>query len=244
MLAVLMAGALHVALPPPLPDPPHGVPAPASTWSEDPPSSRFSRLLRNSSRRFLLPTLEVGVCNLPYLFVSLGFATFDATVGKRHTPLNEARDAILEFNNWHEPSFRNWALNMTSLPVFPDRDAMGYNYLMHPWLGATIHMLYRNHGVSWWQSIAIVVMWAILWEYLVEAAAERPALNDVLANTGGAMLGEALFRTKMLIKAQMAPGIPRSVLMAIIDPFGTLEDIVLDVAADHLHLGPVVNYLR
>ena len=90
----------------------------------------------------------------------------------------------------------------------------------------------------------IVLVWAILWEYLAESSSERPSLNDVMANTAGAVLGEGLFRAKTLLKQQMPPGVSRTVLLALIDPFGTMETAVLDVAERRLGASTLVNYLR
>jgi len=33
---------------------------------------------------------------------------------------------------------------MFQLPVFPDHDNLIYNFGIHPWVGATIHLLYRK----------------------------------------------------------------------------------------------------
>ncbi len=242
LLSILLAGTLQGGVAPE-PFRQLGIPAPGQGWVEDPPTSRAHRAFKNTTRRLLLPTLEVGLCNVPSIVFGLTFSLFDQRIPKDF-PLRRAKDAAFDILAWHVPSFQQWQTNILALPVFPDRDSHVFNFIIHPWVGLTVHMLYRNHGATWWQAALAVILWAVFWEYVAEASYERPALNDILANTGGALLGEGMWRAKELIRNQMAPGIPRTLLLALLDPFGTLETVVLDVAEYKLGMRPVVGYLR
>lgn len=198
---------------------------------------------KRTSRRFLLPSLEIAAANAPSVVLSVTFASFNLFV-RPDLPLQEAQDNFWRFNNWNEPTYGNWVRNLTTAPVFPDRDELFVNYFIHPWVGATIHLLYRNHGASFVESLILTFLWAAIWEFISEGAYERPSLNDIMANTAGALAGEAQFRAKEVLLRQMRPGPLRTVLLSVIDPFGMAETVVLDVAEQHLGLGPVVTYLR
>jgi hypothetical protein len=237
LLPVLLCGVLHVTIP-------------ASSASSAPVVAQEADLLemghrafQRAAKKFLLPTLELGALYVPSVVWATSFSVFNATV-RPDLPLQQYQDRFWAFNHWNEPTFERWTEHITSPPVFPDKDGPAVNYLIHPWVGASVHMLYRNHGASFWEAFVLTVIWAVLWEYVAEAGYERPSLNDVMANAGGALMGEAGYRAKVLLLRHMAPGFPRDALVTLLDPFGALEDIVLDAAEHHASVGPLVRYLR
>jgi hypothetical protein len=203
----------------------------------------LQRGVKNTSRRFLLPTLEIGICYTPSLALSFAASTFNVAVDGE-LPLQSAQDAFWKFNNWNEPTYANWGRNLVSPPVWPDRDALFVNYFIHPWVGATVHLLYRNHGASFWESFFLTFLWAVVWEFVAEGAYERPSLNDIVANVSGALMGEAQHRAKLLVRARVHDERLKLVLLSVIDPFGMLETVVLDFAEHQLNLGPLVQYAR
>jgi hypothetical protein len=204
---------------------------------------RAHRGFKRTTQTFLLPTLEVGACYVPSMALTLVFATFNATVGGDR-PLQSAQDAFWKFNNWNEPTYEIWGRNLVTPPVWPDRDELFVNYFIHPWVGATVHMLYRNHGASFWQALGLTFLWALAWEFIAEGAYERPSMNDIVANMAGALAGEAQFRAKVLVQQQVKDILLRTFLLGVIDPFGSLETVVLDVAQNQLRMGGLVQYLR
>lgn len=218
------------------------------SWTASLP--RFARLetglelARYTSRRFLIPTMMVGLAETPSLAWAVSFATLDATGLVDKMPFAAERQAFWDFNNWVQPSFARWYTHLTEPPKWPDGDELFVNYVVHPWVGYQIHLLYRNHGASMVESILWVVFWAFFWEFIAEAGFEHPSGNDLVANFAGGLMGEAAWRAKQLIMDQMRPGFPRNALLAIIDPVGTLEMLLFDVAESHAGMGPVVRWLR
>jgi hypothetical protein len=240
LLPVMFAGALQVGLPTP---PALGIPAPAESWTSDPPPSRLHRAFQNTTRLYLVPTLSVAAFNTPSVLMSLLYPPANSVL-ERIPAARTARGVAFKILAWHQPSYAQWRHNVISPPVFPDRDNLIFNFGIHPWVGSAIHLAYRNHGVSFFQSLILVMLWATFWEYVAEAAYERPALNDILANSCGALMGEAIFQAKRMIMAEMPAGVPRNVLLAVVDPFFAIETSILDVADHTLGLHPLVVYLR
>ena len=69
---------------------------------------------------------------------------------------------------------------------------------MHPWAGGIYYMSARGSGYNKWESFAYTAfMSTFLWEYGVEAFAEKPSWQDLFVTPIlGSLLGEQFFRWK------------------------------------------------
>lgn len=101
------------------------------------------------------------------------------------------------FNN----SCRSWAeaksnLNRawTSPPVW-DKDAWGTNFAGHPFIGSLYYNTFRSQGASPRTSFLFSTGQSLLWEYVIEAIAEQPSIQDLLfTSTLGSVFGELSHR--------------------------------------------------
>ena len=101
------------------------------------------------------------------------------------------------FTNWDKdnpPSHHNihprWKENIQTPPVW-DNDGIFWNWLGHPYVGASLYTLAREHQLSWKQSCVYSFMThTLLWEYGWEALMEPPSAIDILtASVLGCPLG-------------------------------------------------------
>jgi hypothetical protein len=236
-LPVLLVGLLH-GTPAPAQVEPAWLPAPVLRLAEP-----AHRLFQKTTRRYLLPTLEVGFAHS----FSFGWGVTLATLNQPQMDkfgFDLVRRAFWDILYWHMPSYRFWGWNLTHPPIWTDHDGYVVNFLVHGWTGATIHLLYRNHGASVVEGFLFAFLWSLVWEYVSEGAYERPSLNDIMVNTTGALAGEAVYRAKVLVKDQMPPSVERAVILAVLDPLGETESLLLDIMEERLGMRSLVMYLR
>jgi hypothetical protein len=98
------------------------------------------------------------------------------------------------FSKWKKSENGNigdhYKAAFTKPPVI-DRDTWWNDYLGHPYQGAFDYNLLRSQGAPWWQSALFVTLHSTLFEYAIEAAEERPSIQDlILTPVGGALMGE------------------------------------------------------
>lgn len=105
-------------------------------------------------------------------------------------------------SNWDEDDKDNslselgekWWDNVSNGPVW-DEDDWWLNWIGHPYWGATYYIHARHYAYSRWESFwyAFVVS-NVLYEYGVEAFAEEPSIQDLIATPiGGWLVGEFIF---------------------------------------------------
>lgn len=111
--------------------------------------------------------------------------------------------------NWDKQGFHedvhnaanNWWDNVSSGPVW-DKDSWFINYVTHPYWGAIYYMQARNAGYSEFDSFLYSAFTStFLWEYGVEAFAEKPSIQDLIVTPVlGSLLGEQFYKMSNHIK--------------------------------------------
>lgn len=88
---------------------------------------------------------------------------------------------------------KRWWDNVSKLPVW-DKDDHFINYIMHPYFGAVYYMGARDSGFGPWGAFLYSTAMSTLWEYGMEAVAEKPSIQDlVFTPTGGWFIAEYAF---------------------------------------------------
>lgn len=87
----------------------------------------------------------------------------------------------------------------TSPPVW-DEDIFFHNFLGHPYAGAFYYNMVRSQGATAWQSFGYALFQSTFWEYVVEALAEQPSIQDLfITPVIGSLLGELFNRWSLHI---------------------------------------------
>lgn len=106
-----------------------------------------------------------------------------------------------------------------------DGDRWQINLVGHGLMGSELYLRARQCGHGALPSIAFTAAASALWEYGVEVYNARPSANDLVwTPLGGALIGELRFVTWGA--AGRLPRGWRTVVRAIVDPFGELERAV------------------
>lgn len=108
-----------------------------------------------------------------------------------------------QFSKWEDDSFSRGGSNFvrawTELPVW-DGDVAFHNWIGHPYAGAFYYNMMRSQGGTIRQSFAFAVFQSVMWEYVVEAVAEQPSIQDLIATPiMGSVLGELFNRWSVAI---------------------------------------------
>ncbi len=108
-----------------------------------------------------------------------------------------------QFSKWDDDSLSRGSSNFrrawTELPVW-DGDVAFHNWIGHPYAGAFYYNMLRSQGGTVRQSFAFAVFQSVMWEYLVEAVAEQPSIQDLIATPiMGSVLGELFNRWSVAI---------------------------------------------
>ena len=127
-----------------------------------------------------------------------------------------------EETNWEEGAFDHGLSNLgrawSTLPVW-DRDGAFHDWFGHPYAGAFYYNMMRSQGATVGQSFAYCVAQSVLWEYVLEAAAEQPSIQDLVSTPiMGAALGEALHRWSISILRKGRLNFGEKVLVFLLNP--------------------------
>jgi len=103
-----------------------------------------------------------------------------------------------------------------------DGDRWQINLVGHGLMGSELYLRARQCGHGALPAIAFAAISSAVWEYGVEVYNARPSANDLVwTPLGGALLGELRYATWEI--AGRLPRGWRTVLRAVVDPFGELE---------------------
>ncbi len=107
-----------------------------------------------------------------------------------------------DVSNWSEESKdaslgelgEQWLNNVKDGPVV-DEDDKWLNWIAHPYWGATYYIHARHYAYSKWESFLYsAFVSTCLYEYGIEAFAEKPSIQDlILTPIGGWLVGEYIF---------------------------------------------------
>ncbi|MGH9317484.1 MAG: DUF3943 domain-containing protein [Thermoanaerobaculia bacterium] len=99
---------------------------------------------------------------------------------------------------WSDDPLSNAAENLKrawTLPPVWDNDGWYHNYVGHPYAGSIYYNMLRSQGATQMQSFLFSTLQCVLFEYVIEAVAERPSIQDLIfTSTLGSVLGEVFHR--------------------------------------------------
>lgn len=127
-----------------------------------------------------------------------------------------------QFTKWDDDAYQRGSSNFrrawTQPPVW-DGDVAFHNWLGHPYAGAMYYNMIRSQGGTVRQSFAFAVFQSVMWEYLFEAVAEQPSIQDLIATPiMGAVLGELFNRWSVAILRQGPLNFGEKALVFFLNP--------------------------
>ncbi len=109
----------------------------------------------------------------------------------------------------------------TNPPVWDD-DHWFHNYLGHPYGGSVYYNTVRCQGASPVQSFVFSAALSVQWEYVFEAVAEQPSIQDLLITpVAGSLLGEVVNQATLAMK-QNGTNILEKAFILIMNPMSIL----------------------
>lgn len=109
-----------------------------------------------------------------------------------------------DVTNWSDRPLAKAGDNLRyawSHPPVWDRDSWAINYIGHPMAGALSYNSLRSQGATVLQSFIFSTGQSLFWEYVVEAIAEKPSIQDLLfTSTIGSLLGEGINQMTIQMK--------------------------------------------
>lgn len=116
----------------------------------------------------------------------------------------------------------NFEQAWTQPPVW-DRDGWAVNYVGHPMVGMYTYLIPRNMGAGRARSFLFSTVASFGWEYVFEAWAEQPSIQDLLiTSTVGSLLGEAVFQlTRALLRGGLRGW--EKVVLTVVNPVYVIE---------------------
>jgi hypothetical protein len=127
-----------------------------------------------------------------------------------------------EFSKWDDTAYQRGSANLkrawTEPPVW-DGDNVFNNYMGHPYAGAFYYNMMRSQGGTVWQSVGYTVFQSALWEYVVEAVAEQPSIQDLIVTpVAGSLLGELFHQLSLEILKKGNLNFGQKVLVFFLNP--------------------------
>jgi len=94
--------------------------------------------------------------------------------------------------DWTQDAWRNVKRSLSTLPVWDDDDWQ-LNYIGHPIAGSYYYNSLRSQNASIFHSFLFATAQSFIWEYFIEATAEKPSTQDLFVTPiAGAILGESI----------------------------------------------------
>ncbi|HET9251611.1 MAG TPA: DUF3943 domain-containing protein [Candidatus Eisenbacteria bacterium] len=109
----------------------------------------------------------------------------------------------------------------TKPPVMDD-DGWFHNYVGHPYGGSVYYNSVRSQGATVPESFLTNLVLSTQWEYIFEAVAERPSIQDlVITPVVGSVLGELIHRTTTRLRRNGTTTFEK-VFIAVLNPAGAI----------------------
>ena len=103
-------------------------------------------------------------------------------------------------------------------PPIMDDDHWFHNYVGHPYGGSLYFNSVRSQGATVRQSVFMSAVLSTQWEYLIEAVAERPSIQDlVITPIIGSALGELIHSATLKMK-RGGTTLPEKALILVLNP--------------------------
>ena len=96
------------------------------------------------------------------------------------------------------PLFKRWHDHVIKEGSEWDHDKFYFNYILHPYAGASYFMAARSCGFNFWKSaLYSSIVSTVGWEYGIEAFMERPSIQDLFVTpVVGSCIGEGFYHIK------------------------------------------------
>jgi Domain of unknown function (DUF3943) len=102
--------------------------------------------------------------------------------------------------DWTQDAWRNLKRSFSAPPVWDDDDWQ-LNYIGHPIAGSFYYNSLRSQNASIFHSFLFATAQSFIWEYFIEATAEKPSAQDLIVTPiVGAILGESAHRLTMSMR--------------------------------------------
>lgn len=186
---------------PPIEAPPQVVVPPTRDTPANKGPTTPSRVLSNEPatyKNYFIPAVEIPVfiflLNQADRVIFSEVDTFDTTLS----------------SGWEQVTHGEWVV---------DQDDFVVNQIGHPYQGTIYYSAARSSGLNFWESWLYANAGSYLWETYGENS--NPSINDQIASgTGGALLGEPLFRLANLLvnSGEGHPGFFRTLGATILSP--------------------------
>jgi hypothetical protein len=99
--------------------------------------------------------------------------------------------------DWTQDAWNNMRHSLSMLPVW-DKDDWQINYVGHPIAGSLYYNSLRSQNASIFHSFLFATAQSFIWEYIIEATAEKPSTQDlIITPIVGSLLGESVHRLTM-----------------------------------------------
>jgi len=99
--------------------------------------------------------------------------------------------------DWTQDAWRNVKRSLSTPPVWDDDDWQ-LNYIGHPIAGSYYYNSLRSQNASIFHSFLFATAQSCIWEYFIEATAEKPSIQDLIVTPiVGSILGESTHRLTM-----------------------------------------------
>ena len=99
--------------------------------------------------------------------------------------------------DWSQDAWRNMKRAISAPPVWDDDDWQ-LNYIGHPIAGSYYYNSLRSQNASIFHSFLFATAQSFIWEYFIEATAEKPSTQDLIVTPiAGAILGESTHQLTM-----------------------------------------------
>lgn len=126
-----------------------------------------------------------------------------------------------DWTGWSSQFIADGAGNLedawTGPPVMDD-DWWFHNYVGHPYGGSVYYNMVRSQGASQTESFLFVALMSTQWEYVFEAIAEQPSIQDLIVTpVAGWFLGE-LVHNMTLNALRNGSGFLETVVLFVLNP--------------------------
>ena len=99
--------------------------------------------------------------------------------------------------DWAQDAWRNVKRSLATPPVWDDDDWQ-LNYIGHPVAGSYYYNSLRSQHASIFHSFLFATAQSCIWEYFIEATAEKPSTQDLIVTPiVGSILGESIHQLTM-----------------------------------------------
>jgi len=99
--------------------------------------------------------------------------------------------------DWTQDAWRNVKRSLSAPPVWDDDDWQ-LNYIGHPVAGSYYYNSLRSQHASIFHSFLFATAQSCIWEYFIEATAEKPSIQDLIVTPiVGSILGESVHKLTM-----------------------------------------------